>query len=483
MDAAFMLDLKSVFLHKGVNDMKIMQYALENYIDTKAKQYLGIFGDPISHSLSPLLHDTISSDLGLDIRYIPFHITDNLGLAVKMAYEDGILGLNITVPHKQAVMEHLVEVDEAARVIGAVNTLVRVDGGYKGYNTDMPGLAKALMNEGVSLDGKNIIMLGAGGAARAVAYMCLNYGANKVYIVNRTFENAKKIADDMNKAFGCEKIQAVAAEDYKSIPQDKYIMIQCTSVGLHKGDGLPLVEDETFYDMADVGVDLIYNPAKTTFLNVMESKGAKAINGLGMLLNQGIIAYEYWNDVRISDELSDKVYQALCRRVYGNAGDNLVLIGYMGAGKTAVGMALAESLGYDFLDTDEYIVEMEGMSINDIFATKGEEYFRDLETKIVKNLGDTLKHTVVSTGGGLPMREENRSLLKNLGRVIYLKASADTTYKRVSGNNDRPLLAGDNMYDKICNMLAIRMPKYTEGADVVIETDELTIKEIVDRLA
>lgn len=459
--------------------MKIMQYALDNYIDIKANQYLGIFGDPIKHTLSPLLHDTLSDELGKNIKYIPFHITDNLGQAVKMAYEEGILGLNITVPHKQEVMEYLVEVDDAARVIGAVNTLVRVEGGYKGYNTDMPGLAKALMNEKVELKGANIIMLGAGGAARAVAYMCLNYGANKVYIVNRTYENAKKIADDMNNAFDCEKIQVVAAVDYKVIPQDKYIMIQCTSIGLHEGDGLPLVEDDTFYDMADVGIDLIYNPAKTPFLSVVESKGAKAINGLGMLLNQGIIAYEYWNNVKISNELSDKVYRRLCSKVYE---ENLVLIGYMGAGKTAVGKALAESLGYDFLDTDEYIVELEGMSINDIFTTKGEEYFRDLETKVVMTLSSTLKSTVVSTGGGLPMREENRSLLKKLGKVIYLMASADTTYKRVSSNGDRPLLVGDNMYDKICAMLTVRIPKYMEGADLVIETDQLNIQEIVEKI-
>lgn len=462
--------------------MNIMQYALDNYKEVDAKSYLGIFGDPILHTMSPLLHDTLSLNLGLDIKYIPFHITDNLGQAVKMAYEDGIKGLNITVPHKQAVMEHLVDIDEAARVIGAVNTLVRVDGGYKGYNTDMPGLAKALMDEGVELDRANVIMLGAGGAARAVAYMCLSYGAKNVFIVNRTYDNAKKIADDMNKAFGCKRIQPVEALDYKAIPKDEYIMIQCTSVGLHKGDGLPLIEDESFYDMAYVGVDLIYNPSQTPFLKMVESKGAKAVNGLGMLLNQGIIAYEYWNNVKIGKALSDKVYRVLCQKVYGDDSDNIVLVGYMGAGKTAVGKALADRLGYDFLDTDEYIVQQEKMTINDIFAQKGEQYFRDLETNVVRALKSNLTRTVISTGGGLPMRDENRHLLRELGKVIYLKANAETTYKRVSENNDRPLLAGDNMYEKICDMLEVRMPKYIDAADVVIETDNLTIQEIIDKI-
>ena len=147
--------------------MKMMKYAIEGYKDVKAKQYIGIFGNPIKHTMSPIIHNTISRQLCKDMRYIPFHITEDLGCAVKQAYDDGIVGLNITVPYKQQVMEHLVCIDDAAKVIGAVNTLVRVDGGYKGYNTDMPGLAKSLMAEGVSLDGASVIMLGAGGAARA----------------------------------------------------------------------------------------------------------------------------------------------------------------------------------------------------------------------------------------------------------------------------------------------------------------------------
>jgi len=466
---------------KEIFAMEIMKYAIEGYKDIEAKQYIGIFGNPIKHTMSPIIHNTLSKHIGKDMSYIPFHITENLGDAVNMAFTDGIVGLNITVPYKQQVMEHLVEIDEAARVIGAVNTLLRVDGGFKGYNTDMPGLAKALASDGVLLKDANVIMLGAGGVARAVAYMCLEYGASKVYIVNRTFENAKKIADDMNKAFSCDRITPVAALDYKNIPQDKYIMIQCTSVGLHEGDGLPLVDDESFYDMAEVGVDLIYNPAQTPFLKLIKDKGGKAVNGLGMLLYQGIMAYELWNNVSISEELAYKINKALENAVYNKA-NNIVLIGYMGAGKSAVGKALAKSYGYDFLDTDEYIVKKEGISINEIFATKGEEYFRQLETSVLQELKDKLINTVISTGGGLPMREENQKLLKELGRVYYLKATADTTYKRVSGNNDRPLLAGDNMYDKVCNMLEIRTPIYMKTADEIIETDEKSIQAILEKI-
>lgn len=132
--------------------MEIMKYAIQGYEDVAAEHLLGIFGNPIKHTLSPVIHDTLSDALGLSERYVPFCVEDeDLSRCVKLAYDEGVLGLNITVPHKQHVMESLVDVDIAAKTIGAVNTLVRVEGGYKGYNTDMPGLAKALETEGIAL--------------------------------------------------------------------------------------------------------------------------------------------------------------------------------------------------------------------------------------------------------------------------------------------------------------------------------------------
>lgn len=456
--------------------MEIMNFAIDGYKDVEAREYLGIFGNPIKHTLSPIIHNTISRRLCKDMRYIPFQITENLGDAVDMAYKDGVVGLNITVPYKQEVMEHLVDIDEAAKVIGAVNTLVHSNGGYKGYNTDMYGLAKSLMVEGVKLDGAKVIMLGAGGAARAVAYMCLKYGADRVYIVNRTFDKAKKIADDMNSAFSCDKIIPLDVKDYYVIPDGRYVMIQCTSIGLHEGDGLPLISDESFFEKAEIGVDLIYNPAKTAFLKLVEECGGKAINGLGMLLYQGVRAYELWNDVEVPEDIVKNVYNALCRVSYDNT-DNVVLIGYMGCGKSTVGSFLSMVYGYDFIDTDKIIEKREGMSTSDIFSKKGEDYFRQLETELLKELKGKLKNTVIATGGGMPVKEENRPLLKELGKVFYLKASLDTTYQRVSGGTGRPLLdnlEGNTLYKKIKEMTAIRTPIYTEVADVIIDTNEIS---------
>ncbi len=464
-----------------MKNYNVMDYITDKYKNVRAGKYIGIFGNPIAHTLSPVIHDNLSRLLGLDEKYLPFHIESNLQDAVNDAYDRGILGLNITVPHKQEVMNYLMCIDEAAQAIGAVNTLVRCGGGFKGYNTDMPGLAKAISSEGISLENKNIIMLGAGGAARAVAYMCLKYGAQKVYIVNRTIENAEKIAEEISASFHAEgKIIAVPAEDYKSIPRDKYIFIQCTSVGLHEGDGLPVVTDESFYDMAEFGIDLIYNPARTPFLELLERKGIRTANGLKMLLYQGIMAYELWNNISVSDGIADRIYRSLSAALYG-PDNNIILVGYMGSGKTTVGTYIAREFGYDFLDTDEYIVRKEGMSINDIFATKGEPYFRKLETDILKELGER-KHTVISTGGGLPVKTENAELLRALGTVYYLRADAKTIYERVKDDNGRPLLKVEDPKKKIEEMLKERAGAYDTAADVVIDTAGKSVEQIGRRI-
>ncbi|MBR5596988.1 MAG: shikimate kinase [Lachnospiraceae bacterium] len=160
----------------------------------------------------------------------------------------------------------------------------------------------------------------------------------------------------------------------------------------------------------------------------------------------------------------------------------------MGSGKSSVGKEIAQSTNSLFLDTDAWIEEKEQMTISDIFASKGEVYFRDIETKCLKEL---LKEEdihafenkkVISVGGGLPLREENRTLLSKLGNVIYLKASPDTIYNRLKGDTSRPLLQGENPKKKIMDMMAVREEKYQDAADLVIDVDEKTITEIVEEI-
>lgn len=157
---------------------------------------------------------------------------------------------------------------------------------------------------------------------------------------------------------------------------------------------------------------------------------------------------------------------------------NIILIGFMGSGKTCVGECLAKQLSYGFWDTDQLIEERAGKSISHIFSIHGEEYFRDLETNLIKELVPVLKDTVLSTGGGMPVRKENSALLKELGFVVFLKTSKETTITRLQGDSSRPLLQGDELEEKVERMLALRTPMYEDTAHAIIVTDGRTVEEI-----
>lgn len=272
----------------------------------------GLIGNPIKHTMSPTIHNNLASMLGIDLVYVPFQVEeDKVGDAIKGAYALNILGLNVTVPHKSAVIPYLCDIDELAKGIGAVNTLVRTEDGYKGYNTDILGLYRAMQTDGVSLEDEDVIVLGAGGAGRAVTFMCATKGAGKVYLLNRSLDKAKAIAADVNRTLGCDKVEAVAISEYSRLPKNKYIVIQSTSVGLAPNVDDVVIDDEAFYENVKVGYDLIYNPAATRFMKLCKEAGAPAYNGLKMLLYQGVAAFELWNDCKVSEADADKIYELM----------------------------------------------------------------------------------------------------------------------------------------------------------------------------
>ena len=272
----------------------------------------GLIGSPVEHTLSPMIHNTLAERLGHNLVYVPFPVeTGRLGEAVNGAYALQFPGLNVTVPYKSEVMACLKEIDGLAHDIGAVNTLVRIDGGYKGYNTDMEGLYRAIQSEGIQVSGERIILLGAGGAARAVAYLCAVKGADKVYMLNRTLSKAQAVAEEVNRKVGREVILPMLTEDYVTLPDGQYLAIQGTSVGLAPHAEDVVIADDSFYEKIHTGFDLIYSPWETRFMKLTKSHGGKAYNGLKMLLYQGIIAYELWNDVYVSDEDAQAVYEKL----------------------------------------------------------------------------------------------------------------------------------------------------------------------------
>lgn len=163
--------------------------------------------------------------------------------------------------------------------------------------------------------------------------------------------------------------------------------------------------------------------------------------------------------------------------------ENIILIGYMGSGKTTVGKIAAERKNYTFVDTDEMIVEQQHRSISEIFATDGEQAFRDMETALLGQLiAEKREHLVISTGGGMPLRAENRQLLARLGKVVYLKASPATIYNRIKGDTTRPLLQCENPLERIEEMIAERSPLYEDGAMFTVEVDELGQSEAASEI-
>ena len=163
--------------------------------------------------------------------------------------------------------------------------------------------------------------------------------------------------------------------------------------------------------------------------------------------------------------------------------DNIILIGFMGSGKTRVGKEFAALQKIPVLDTDDLIVEREGMSINDIFAKKGQDYFRRAETDLIRELQEREGRYVLSVGGGLPLREENRPLLRKLGTVVYLKTGVKTLCARLAGDTQRPLLSGEGtLEEKIVRILTEREPKYEDAADKVLVTDGLSVKQVAEKV-
>lgn len=272
----------------------------------------GVIGNPVEHTMSPTIHNTLAEKLAHNLTYVPFRVEKGEAVtAVKGAYALNMLGMNVTVPFKSDVIPALAEIDDLAKKIGAVNTLVRVKSGFKGYNTDMPGLYRAMCSEGVALEGETVVLLGAGGVARAVAFLCAEKKAAKVYVLNRSFEKGKALADEVNEKTGQDCICPMALSDYGSLPKGRFLAIQATSQGMYPNVGKAVIEDEAFYKKIHTGYELIFNPTETRFMQLVRAGGGRAFHGLKMLLYQGIIAYELWNRVKVSEELANEVYDAM----------------------------------------------------------------------------------------------------------------------------------------------------------------------------
>ena len=273
----------------------------------------GLIGNPVEHTMSPLIHNSLSERLGKNLTYVPFHVpTGHVKEAVEGAYALNLLGLNVTVPYKSEVIPFLKDIDPLAKQIGAVNTLVRTDDGFKGYNTDMPGLYRAMCEDGVKIEGEKVLILGAGGVARAVAMLLAQKKASEIVILNRTADKAQVVAEEVNSIVGKQLVKAMTPGDHKELPEgEKYLAIQATNVGMFPDVDKAVIEDEAFYQKVHTGYDLIFNPSVTRFMELVQEHGGKAFGGGKMLLYQAVIAYELWTGVQIGKELAAEIYGRL----------------------------------------------------------------------------------------------------------------------------------------------------------------------------
>ncbi len=245
---------------------------------------VGVIGWPIEHSLSPAMHNAAFKALGMDWEYDKYAIPpDIVKLSLSEFRDAGFIGLNVTVPHKQAVMP-FVRPDEIARAVGAVNTITFPN---KGTNTDVAGFMSDLTENGVDTGGRSVVVLGAGGAARAAVYGLAGIGAH-IVIVNRTPERAQALIDSLRVPATVGDVNAVADAD---------LIVNCTSAGMSPNvDASPLPDDAPLKPGVIV-YDMVYRPAKTKLMGQVEAAGGRAIGGLGMLVRQGAAAFRLWTGV------------------------------------------------------------------------------------------------------------------------------------------------------------------------------------------
>lgn len=408
----------------------------------KNRMKCGLLGRRLGHSYSPLIH----SYLG-EYDYELFEKEpDAVGAFIRGGGFDAI---NVTVPYKSAVMEHLDIIGDSARRIGSVNTIVRTeDGKLLGENTDCLGFIYMMRRADIEVKGKKVLVLGSGGSSLAVRTALEDMKASEIVVISRTGEN-----------------------NYGNISKhaDAEVIVNTTPVGMYPECGKAPLSLDGFFKLYAVA-DLIYNPRMTELLFNAKEKRVKYVGGLSMLVAQAKAAAEIFCRSNIDDSVIEKIISDIERR-----SENIVLVGMPGCGKSTVGKALARILSRELVDTDRLVEKAKGMSIPEIFLTEGEEAFRSYEHEA---LSDACKKSgfVIATGGGAPTIENNRRPMKQNGRVVYLTRDLEELSR-----DGRPLSAGadmEKMYEK-------RRAFYEGCADVTVKVDktpELTAKKIIEAL-
>ncbi|WP_408954687.1 shikimate dehydrogenase [Natroniella sp. ANB-PHB2] len=268
---------------------------------------VGLLGDPVEHSKSPVMHNAVFDQLDLNYRYLAFQVkAEEVKEALQGIKALGIKGVNVTIPHKEVVINSLDSLSKEAKLIGAVNTIENKEGRLIGHNTDGQGFMKALEKEGgFSAQGKKVLIIGAGGAAKAVAFQLGLEGASELYITNRTFESAVNLAKDLDEKLTLSKVKAFPLEEEALVNDlpELDLIVDTTPIGMYPQTNIAPVIGDRLLEKSSLITDLVYNPVETVLLKRAKELGVKTVSGLGMLIYQGAIAFEIWTGQKADVEV------------------------------------------------------------------------------------------------------------------------------------------------------------------------------------
>ena len=388
----------------------------------------GLLGRKLGHSYSPQIHGYLSD--------YPYGLFEKEPEELASFLKSGeFTGLNVTIPYKKDVIPYLDHLSDRARMIGAVNTVVRQKNGTLiGHNTDYFGFLSMLNRSGLQVADKKVLVLGSGGASATVTAVLKEQGAD-VIVISRSGENH----------YGNLHLHADAA-----------VIVNATPVGMYPNTGVTPVDLSLFPSLEGV-LDVVYNPARTQLLLDAERRGLVTENGLWMLVAQAKESAEWFTGAAIPDNKIEEIHGILQRQM-----ENLILIGMPGCGKSTLGRLLAEATGKTFYDADEQIVVTAGMEIPEIFAKEGETGFRQRETAVLAQLGSQ-SGLVIATGGGCVTRHENYPLLHQNGKIFWLQRPLDQL-----PTDGRPL----SQAGKLSDMYQAREPLYRSFADFIVRNEQ-----------
>ena len=364
----------------------------------------GCIGEHLKHSFSKEIHNAFA-EYEYEIREIE---KENLG---DFAKTGDFRGINVTIPYKELIMPFLHSIDEAAKAIGAVNTVVNKNGRLFGYNTDFYGMSELIRHAGIGVNEKKVIVLGTGGTSKTAVAVASSMGAREIVRVSRT-----------------AKEDAIDYEILYKEHTDAQIIINTTPVGMYPDISGKPIALSAFPNLHGV-IDAIYNPLRTPLIQEAMSLNIPAEGGLYMLVAQAIRASEIFLNKSYPADTCDRVYREIL-----SSKENIVLVGMPSSGKSTVGKIIAEKMGREFIDTDEIIVKNYGANIPEIFKDHGETHFRALECDAVKEAA-AHSSAVIATGGGAVLNSQNIALLKENGRLYFL----DRPFDKLIPTSDRPL--------------------------------------------